>query len=79
MERFGVRRVSAAAMVVIAIAVALTTVITSAWQRYLLWGLVVGVCTGAVSVPLAAIIANRWFFANRFREGFCRQPTRPVR
>lgn len=31
----------------------------------LLWGIASGVATGAVSVPLAAIIANRWFQRRR--------------
>ena len=35
------------------------------WQFILLWGVVNGVATGAVSVTLAAVIANRWFVARR--------------
>jgi predicted MFS family arabinose efflux permease len=38
---------------------------TQPWQLYLLWGVVVGTCTGAVAVPLAAIVANRWFDRRR--------------
>ena len=34
---------------------------TAPWQLDLLWGVVVGGATGAVSVPLAATVANRWF------------------
>jgi sugar phosphate permease len=34
-------------------------------QLFLLWGVVNGLATGAVSVPLAAIIANRWFVRRR--------------
>src|SRR5262249_39335074 len=41
------------------------TQMTEAWQLYLLWGLVVGSATGAVAVPLAAIVANRWFTQRR--------------
>jgi sugar phosphate permease len=65
MERFGVRRVMLCALVTIATGAALTSVMTAPWQLDLLWGVVVGGATGAVSVPLAAVIANRWFETRR--------------
>src|SRR3954454_9766685 len=64
-ERFGIRRVSITALTLVAVGAALTTVMTSAWQLYLLWGLVVGASTGAIAVPLAAIVSNRWFLQRR--------------
>ena len=64
-ERFGVRRVCSIALVLVAVGASLTTQMTSAWQLYLLWGLVVGGATGAIAVPLAAIVANRWFDRRR--------------
>lgn len=65
MERFGVRRVMLIALATIAAGSALTTVMNAPWQLDLLWGVVVGSATGAVSVPLAATIANRWFAERR--------------
>jgi sugar phosphate permease len=65
MERFGVRRVMLVALVTIAAGASLTTVMSSVWQLDLLWGVVVGSATGAVSVPLAATIATRWFHERR--------------
>ena len=65
MERFGVRRVMLAALAVVAGASALTTVIDSPWQLDLLWGVAMGCATGAISVPLAAIVATRWFARRR--------------
>jgi sugar phosphate permease len=65
MERFGVRRVMLVALVTIATGAALTTVMNAAWQLDLLWGVVVGSATGAVSVPLAATVATRWFEQRR--------------
>jgi sugar phosphate permease len=65
MERFGVRRVMLIALVTIATGASLTTVMTSSWQLCLLWGVVVGSATGAVGVPLAATVANRWFETRR--------------
>jgi len=65
MERFGVRRVMLIALVTIASGASLTTVMNAPWQLDLLWGVVVGSATGAVSVPLAATVANRWFEQRR--------------
>jgi sugar phosphate permease len=65
MERFGVRRVMLVALATIATGASLTTVMTEPWQYIVLWGLVVGGATGAVSVPLAATVANRWFSSRR--------------
>ena len=64
-ERFGVRWVVSCALAVIAVSSLLTVGMTEQWQLFLLWGVVNGTATGAVSVPLAAIIANRWFVARR--------------
>jgi MFS family permease len=65
MERFGVQRVMLVALVTVAAGASLTTVMNASWQLDLLWGVVVGSATGAVSVPLAATIANRWFEEKR--------------
>src|SRR3954471_22906714 len=65
MESYGVRRVMLVALVIIAIGTTLTTLIDAPWQLDLLWGVVVGGATGAVSVPLAATVANRWFDKRR--------------
>jgi predicted MFS family arabinose efflux permease len=64
-EWVGMRRVVAGALVTIALSSLLTIGMTAPWQLYLLWGVVNGLATGAVSVPLAAIIANRWFLRRR--------------
>ncbi len=65
MERFGVRRVMLVALVTIASGASLTTLMRAPWQFDLLWGVVVGSATGAVSVPLAATVATRWFASRR--------------
>jgi sugar phosphate permease len=65
MERFGVRRVMLVALATIATGASLTTIMNAPWQLDLLWGVVVGSATGAVSVPLAATIATRWFASRR--------------
>jgi MFS family permease len=65
MERFGVRRVTIGALVAVASGSALTTLMRSPWQLALLWGVVVGLGTGAMASVLAATVANRWFVARR--------------
>ena len=65
MERVGVRRIAAGAMLLVAIGTALTTVMTQAWQLVLLWGVLVGLGTGATALVFGALIANRWFVKHR--------------
>ncbi len=43
----------------------LTVLMTAPWQLDILWGIVNGLATGAIAIPLAAIIANRWFVERR--------------
>jgi MFS family permease len=65
MARFGVRRILTVALLLITTGVGLTTVMRTAWQLDLLWGVVVGTGTGAMAGVLAATVANRWFVARR--------------
>lgn len=65
MERFGIRSIVAAALVLIALGTGLTTLMGSAWQLILLWGVLVGLGTGATALVLGALIANRWFARRR--------------
>jgi sugar phosphate permease len=65
MERFGVRRVMLVALVLIAAGASATSLMAAPWQLDLLWGVVVGSAAGAVSVPLAATVATRWFVERR--------------
>ncbi|MBM6399884.1 MFS transporter [Phycicoccus sonneratiae] len=65
MERFGVRRTVAVALVVVGLSSAATTVMTAAWQLWLLWGVLIGIGTGAMALVLGAVVANRWFETHR--------------
>jgi sugar phosphate permease len=65
MERVGVRRVTLLSLSAVTVGVALTTVMRVPWQLVLLWGVVVGIGTGALALVLAATIASRWFVARR--------------
>jgi MFS family permease len=64
-ERFGLRRVMIDALAVVAVGSLLTVLMDSPWQLFLLWGIVIGAATGAISVPLAAIVSTRWFVSRR--------------
>ena len=64
-QRFGVRKVTVFALCQVAVGAGLSVFMTEPWQLYLLWGVVIGSATGALAVPLAAIIANTWFSTRR--------------
>lgn len=61
LDRFGVRCVVTAALLTVAAGAGLTTMMTAAWQFTLLWGLLAGAGTGALSMTLGAAVTDRWF------------------
>lgn len=65
MERFGIRRVVSASLVLVSLGSGLTLVMSSPWQLWLLWGFAVGVGTGSLALVFGAIVANRWFVKHR--------------
>jgi sugar phosphate permease len=65
MERVGMRRMIVGALATLGVAVALTTRMTAVWQLQLLWGVVVGLGSGAMAGWVAASVANRWFVERR--------------
>lgn len=65
MDRFGIRPVLTVALSMIAAGSALSVLMVASWQLVLLWGVLVGTGTGAISMGFVATIATRWFVANR--------------
>jgi sugar phosphate permease len=65
MARFGVRRVMLSALITLAVAVSLSTFMQSAWQLVILWGVLVGLGSGAMALVLGATVAARWFVQRR--------------
>ena len=65
MERFTVRRVVTAALILIALGTGLTVGMTQTWQLILYWGVLVGLGTGCLALVFATVVANRWFEKNR--------------
>jgi MFS family permease len=65
MERFGIRRVVVAALLLTAAGSGLTVLMTASWQLVLLWGFLVGLGTGSMALSLVATVTGRWFVARR--------------
>lgn len=65
MDRFGIRRVVAVALTVIAAGSAATVWMTASWQLVLFWGVLVGLGSGSMALAFAATVTNRWFTARR--------------
>ncbi|WP_430296710.1 MFS transporter [Sinomonas sp. B1-1] len=65
MERFTLRKVVAVALLLVAAGSGLTTLMTAAWQLWVLWGAFIGVGTGMLALVFGAVVANRWFDARR--------------
>ena len=63
--RFGIRRVLVTALLLVAAGSGLTTLMTAAWQLWVLWGLVIGVGTGSMALVVGAIVADQWFATHR--------------
>ena len=64
-SRFGVRPVAVASLLITALAMAASSLVTEAWQLALLFGLLSGVGTGLIASVLSATVANRWFVRHR--------------
>ncbi|MET3204105.1 MFS family permease [Arthrobacter sp. UYEF6] len=65
MEKFGIRAVTANALVLIGAGSALTVLVNQSWQILLTWGLLIGLGTGSMALVFAATIANTWFSKSR--------------
>ncbi len=65
MDRFGLRRVTACALLLIAAGSGLTVFVQASWQLVLTWGVMVGLGTGSMALVFAATVAQRWFVKRR--------------
>ncbi|WSR20639.1 MFS transporter [Streptomyces sp. NBC_01207] len=65
MDRFGIRRVVALALLVIVSGSLATVWMTAPWQLVLFWGVLVGLGSGSMALAFAATVTNRWFTARR--------------
>ncbi|MEU1981696.1 MFS transporter [Nocardia sp. NPDC019395] len=65
MDRFGVRPILTGALLLIAAGTGVGVLMTASWQMMLLWGLLVGLGTGSISMGFVATVSTRWFVARR--------------
>lgn len=65
LNRFGVRRMVAIALLVILAGLIGTLFTTTVWQFFLFWGLLTGIGTGLTALVLSATVATRWFVERR--------------
>ncbi len=65
MARYGLKATICTALLMIIGGLLLTTTMTTLWQLYLYWGVLVGMGTGMTAIVLGATVANRWFTAKR--------------
>ncbi|MEO5709988.1 MAG: MFS transporter [Nocardioidaceae bacterium] len=65
MDRFGIRRVTSSALVLIALGSGLSIFVQESWQLVLTWGVLIGLGTGSMALVFAATVAQRWFVKQR--------------
>lgn len=65
LDRIGLRILTLAGLLLIAVSMALSARISQPWQLHALWGFLGGTGTGMVGSVLSATVANRWFIARR--------------
>jgi len=64
-QRFGLRRVVAGSLALLACTCVLSTRVTAPWQLVMTWGVLSGLATGAIAIVMAATVAGQWFHSNR--------------
>ncbi len=67
MQSLGLKRTMIGALLVLMSGTGLSVFMTSPWQLFLTWGVMVGIGAGAGAVGFAGAVANRWFLK---RTGF---------
>jgi sugar phosphate permease len=65
MERFGVRRVAAYALLLVAAGSGLTVFMRHSWELIVCWGVLVGLGTGSMALAFVATVTGRWFVQRR--------------
>jgi MFS family permease len=65
MNRYGLRNVTLAALLIVASALSASLAMTKVWHLLLLWGVVIGIGTGMTALVLGATVAARWFNGRR--------------
>ena len=64
-QRYGVRGIVTTAVVLILAGLAASTQMTTLWQLWATWGVLLGLAAGMTAMVLGATVASRWFTARR--------------
>ena len=65
MTRFGLRRIMLIGLGTLAAATGVSVLMAYVWQLIVLWGVLVGLGSGAMALVLGATVATRWFVERR--------------
>lgn len=65
MSRFGLRKVTTSALLLISAGSALSIFATTPFMLILTWGILIGLGSGSMALVFAATITNTWFYARR--------------
>jgi MFS family permease len=65
MDRFGVRKVTTGALLLVSAGSGLTVFMRSSFELILLWGVLVGLGTGSMALAFVATVTGRWFVKRR--------------
>ena len=65
MDKFGIRTVTTAALLMVSLGSGLTVFMTQSFQLLITWGVLIGLGTGSMAMVFAATIADRWFVERR--------------
>lgn len=65
MARFGLRKVTSVALLLVASGAALSIFATEPWMLVLTWGVLIGLGTGSMALVFAATVADQWFLKRR--------------
>ncbi|GAA1030619.1 MFS transporter [Virgisporangium ochraceum] len=65
MDRFGVRKVTTGALLLVSAGSGLTVFMRSSFELIMLWGVLVGLGTGSMALAFVATVTGRWFVKRR--------------
>jgi MFS family permease len=61
MDKLGVKKMMAYAMLILTIGIALSLAMTNIWHLHIIWGVMIGLGSGVFLTVLSATVANKWF------------------
>ncbi len=65
MNRFGLRKVTTIALLLVSAGAALSIFATAPWMLVATWGVLIGLGTGSMALVFAATVADQWFLKRR--------------